>query len=453
MLLAGCPLLRKLPSPSKAALSFEKVCSRLLQSGQAKPHLRIDLLYCRFAQCHTRTASAAAAFEAACLQILDVPAETVAVDSLVKWKEEIQVVAEAQLQDSRRTKGSPAVQYFLLRRELMTADTLSPFLNSPAFEDSDLCSETLRNLSGASQELIKSREAKLKKISELEKVLFLELQGQAVEEEALHLLEAQARVTLIEETVMALQEEMEGLLHALEKLRFRIHNEADSATMRSGLRKKQSVVKKQLETVVSRYNAILPKDETGIDRQAGTADDLLLGKELPWQFDRCFDDELEISPGVHKTLHFRQKYELADLYNKWQRLKEESILLVQEQRSYLSFYVAYQEDLRRSIEAWEECLTGPLAVRRTEFHTTSRYSLLDSDIGTEVALIRGTIARLWKTHYDVVQEYEKGRSHFQKEVGGRELPWPKRVNVHLGYTLADLSPELDPYAEQAEIDD
>jgi hypothetical protein len=116
-----------------------------------------------------------------------------------------------------------------------SADSLSSFVSSQAFRDSALCSETLHNLGGVSEELIKGREAKIKKLRDLEKELFPELQGQPVGDKELQILEARSRVALAEETIQSLQVEMESLLHSLEMLRLRVTNEADSSTMRLAL--------------------------------------------------------------------------------------------------------------------------------------------------------------------------------------------------------------------------
>lgn len=344
------------------------------------------------------------------------------------------------------------MEYFLLKREVESADSLSTYVDSQAFRDSAMCSETLQNLGSVSEDLIKGREKKVKKLRDLEKQLFPELQGQPVGDEELHILEARSRVALAEETIQSLQEEMESLLHSLEKLRLRVTNEADSSTMRSALRKKEAAVKQQLGKVVDRYNSIVPRVrvEEDLDWQPVTLEDLVSGRELPWMFDRCLDDELEVSPGVHRTLLFKQKYELVEAFNKVMRLKEESQLLVREQQSYLAFYTACQDNLENRIRDWKKHLEDLLEkpegfVINSILEVTRKYSLAESDIANEVDLTRGTIARLWEAHHEVGLQFRKGYQHFQRNAGGLERPWPKRLSNSLRLTWPQ---ELDdPFVE------
>lgn len=161
-----------------------------------------------------------------------------------------------QLRNSRRAKGSLQVQYFQLQREVESADILLPFVNSAAFEDSAVCTESLQNLRTVSQELTQGHEAKVRKLKDLEKQLFPHLQGQSVDEETRKELEFECRVELAEELVHPLQEEIEGALHSLEKLRLRISKEADLSIMRSVLRKKEGVIKKNFAKLVERYNSV-----------------------------------------------------------------------------------------------------------------------------------------------------------------------------------------------------
>jgi hypothetical protein len=402
--------------------------------------------------------SAVVAFESACQDILGVNAADVSVEKLQGWKEEIRVVAEAQLRDSRRVTGSLAVQYFLLKREIESADSISPFADSVAFQDSSLCSETLQNLSSVSQELLRGREAKVKKLKELEKQLFLNQHGQDIGEDELKSLEARSRALLAQDTMLALQEEMEGLLHSLEKLRLRVTSEADSSKIRSALRKKEATVKKHLGKLVERYNIVQSKVqvERGPERQSVVLDALLTSTELPWQFDRCLDAELEISPGVHRTLQFIRKYELVEAFNKLTRLREEKELLLREQRIYLSFYTACQHNLEARIKSWNEQLFdllegGSHESNDSSFEMTGRYSLVDFDIAGEANLIRGTISRLWKAHEEAREQLRKGQSHFERDGGGLGLPWPKHSGGRPGVSLDDR--QSDPFVELDVEDD
>jgi hypothetical protein len=281
--------------------------------------------------------SAVAASETACQSVLGVAATTVLPEKLEGWKSEIRGVAETQLRESRRTRGSLPLQYFQLKREVESANILSPSVTSTAFADSALCSEALQNLRSVSQELTQGQVAKVRKLKDLEKQLFPNLQEQSVDKETLKNLEAECRVSLAEETVRSLQEEIEGALHSLEKLKAHVSSEADSTIMRSALRKKEGGVKRNITKLVDRYNSILPMGEAGRQRQPAVADDLLIGAELPWQFERCLDDRLEVSPGVHRTIHFKQKYKLVEAHNKVRRLQEEKVCLCKSRRATYPF--------------------------------------------------------------------------------------------------------------------
>jgi hypothetical protein len=392
--------------------------------------------------------SAVAALETACQSVLGVAATTVSPEKLEGWKGEIRGVAETQLRESRRTKGSLPLQYFQLKREVESADILSPFVTSTAFADSALCSKALQNLRSVSQELTQGQVAKVQKLKDLEKQLFPDLQGQSVDEEALKNLEAECRVSLAEETVRSLQEEIEGALHSLEKLKARVSSEADSSIMRSALRKKEGGVKRNIAKLVDRYNSILPMGEAGRQRQPAIADDLLVAAELPWQFERCLDDRLEVSPCVHRTIHFKQKYELVEAHNKVRRLQEEKVLLVQEQKSYLSFYATCQQDLERRIASWEEQLSSHVEEEfplDSSLGVTEKYFVADIDIASESKLMQGTIARLWEAHHDAREQLRKGHLHFQVEAGGLGLAWSRKSSNRAPVT--PKSDRSDPFAE------
>lgn len=163
-----------------------------------------------------------------------------------------------------------------------------------------------------------------------------------------------------------------------------------------------------------------------------------------------------MSPGVHQRMHFKQKYELVEAYNKVRRLQEEQGLLVREQKSYLSFYEACQRDLKSRIQSWEEQVTNHDEEESSPDHARpssvleviEKYFVVDFDIASESELMQGTIAKLWEAFYEAGEQHNKGYRHFQVEAGGLGLAWPKRgkdsTALELESTSSDSFDELDP---------
>jgi hypothetical protein len=182
-------------------------------------------------------------------------------------------------------------------------------------------------------------------------------------------------------------------------------------------------------------------------------EDLLSGSELTWRFERCLDDQLEVRAGVHRTLHFKQKYELVEAFNRVKRLQEEDKLLVREQQSYLSFiYAACRDNLEVRIETWKEHLTellekseGPPVNNKLE--VTRKYSVAEFDKASEVDLIRGTIARLWEAYHEVGVQSRKGFLHFRRDAGGLERPWPRRLKDRIELWAEEDGQSTDPFVE------
>ena len=308
----------------------------------------------------------------------------------------MQQVAKQQLSRSSRAP-SAAVKYFTLVTEVEAARELQSFRQSESFEDSLLCSDTVQQVRSLTEEIVKGLHMKEKKLQELERALFDQDADPCVSESARERVLETSRTELAEHTIISLQVDIEALLHNLEKFKLRMASEADSAKMRASMRKKESDVKKQVEAAVSRYNIVIQKGHPNQQREPASAPDLLGGAELPWRFEGRQEDLLVVGALVQKTVAFKQKVEVVEAFNLWQRLKEESKLLVQEQRSVLAYYSDTIADLDVRIESLDRLDDTPVGDAgmdgESEGHQ-SRYWASEGRLRTDRAIRSGCRALL-----------------------------------------------------------
>lgn len=311
--------------------------------------------------------------ERLCRETLQTSASEISVQRFLDWKTEVQQVAREQLSRASRAPTA-AVKYFTLVTEVEAARELEAFRQSESFEDSLLCSEAVQQVRSLTAEVVRDLHLKARKIRELERELFgQEAQASVSEDARQQVLEA-SRTESAEHTVLGLQVEIEALLHSLEKFKFRIASEADSAKMRASMRKKESEVKKQVEAAVSRYNVVIQKGDPNKRREPASALDLLAGEQLPWQFEGRPEELLTVRGLTQKTVAFKRKVELVEAFNLLQRLKEESRLLVGEQRSVVAYYSDIVTDLSAKIESLGSLDNEPLGETVTEGESEGQQS-------------------------------------------------------------------------------
>jgi hypothetical protein len=285
----------------------------------------------------------------------------------------VQHVAQEQLSRSSRAP-SAAVKYFTLVTEVEAARELEAFRQSESFEDSLLCSNAVQQVRSLTGEVTKDLHMKEKKLEELERGLFSQEAGPSVSDEAKQRLLEASRTELAEHTILGLQVEIEALLHSLEKFKLRIASEADSAKMRASMRKKEREVKKQVEAAVSRYNVVIQKGSPSKQREPASASDLLAGAQLPWQFEGRPEELLVVGALTQKTVAFKRKVEVVEAFNFLQRLKEETNLLVAEQRSVLAYYSNLITNLSNRIESLDGLDHMPLDSTGVEGEPETRAS-------------------------------------------------------------------------------
>lgn len=324
-------------------LSFESLLPQVLFCNvRSFPPLRLD-------QTKTRVATAAEELDQLCQETLQVGISEVPVEKFEEWKTEVQQVAKEQLSRSARAP-SAAVKYFSLVTEVEAARELEAFRLSESFEDSLLCSETVQQVRSLTEVVVGDLRLKEKKLKELERDLFSVEVGSSVSQEAKQKVLEASRMELAEHTILGLRIEIEALLHSLEKYKVRIASEADSAKMRASMRKKEGEVKKHVEAAVSRYNVVIRKGDPHRRREPVSASDLLGGAELPWQFESRPEELLRVGALTQRTVAFKRKVELVEAFNFAQRLQEDLVLVVGEQRSVVAYYSDVITNLDKKIE-------------------------------------------------------------------------------------------------------
>lgn len=378
------------------------------------------LLSYRYEECLRRLDDAAAALEAACEDILGVPAGEVPLRQFEEMKQGVQAAARQRLERTRNSR-SDGVEYFVLYTELGLTGGIKALADSDSFSDGALCSEKVQTMQQLTLEMSTEIRAKKKKLVELGKKLFGPDFGEGEGSEEHEQVLRSAREQLAEQTVQQLQIDMEGMLHSLERYKMRVSKEADSAKMRLALRKKEGEVKKQVVAAVSRYNKLLEMGILGRQRQPAQADSLLAGDEPPWAFKECRDQDVRIGSSVHRTVQFQKRLQLLEAYNRLRRLEEEKELLSEEKASYLSYYADLLESLDRRIEDVETRFNGvptcgPPESQAVEDQVEGKYVVSEGRLLADPRAASGFLAALRAARSEAKVLLEQGVKLFD---GGR----------------------------------
>lgn len=408
---------------------------------------------CRYARTEKQAVEILAKLDEVCLTLLGLNAANVPVDAWEEWTADVIEAAERQRSRSATDK----------KDELKTAEiasaTVGALLTALPEERVSMCSADVTAIRDQAETLRAGALKKAQRLKTLESSL-LQKHGLSRAEGGLNLLDALSK-ELFESVLVMRQEELEAALHQISRLHAQLKKESSSAKERRSLRKRIEKRNAELKVQVLNYNRLVPYG--GRSRSNADATALLRGDPEPWRFEGV-EEEADLSSRKRKspalpTLTLKEKLSLLDVYNLKNRLEEESVLLIREMLSYLSYFKGYISDVSSEISGLSELINRLdglelAAFDISELAGTARYSISDDDASINKDFLAGRVALLCQGRRRAQVLLSKGLENFRGILSAESMRSVlQEVNDPAKTTQSDFDPEVaDPELTDEELD-